>query len=119
MGFCWNIGMICPRWGIIGKNYPYFHKLGLTGHTTQGHDDVQRLYWNVRQPYKEIIADYCQARFGKAGPAMIEYYDRLEKAVDDAPDLYSNGRNSRAATRHRRKWRPLTPGTGRACDSRY
>lgn len=100
MGFCWNMAMICPRWGIIGKNYPYFHKQGLTGHTTQGHDDwassgldnylMQRLYWDVNKPYKEIIADYCRARFGRAAKQMQAYYDRLEKSLDDAPDLYSN-----------------------------
>lgn len=100
MGFCWNMAMICPRWGIIGKNYPYFHKQGLNGHTTQGHDDwascgldnylMIRLYWNVNTPYKEVIADYCRARFGAAAPMMQAYYDRYEKALDDAPDLYSN-----------------------------
>jgi hypothetical protein len=39
IGYSWNMAMICPQWGIIGKNYPWFHSLGLDGHTTQGHDD--------------------------------------------------------------------------------
>ena len=100
MGYCWNMAMICPRWGIIGKNYPWFHELGLTGHTTQGYDDwaacgldnylMQRLYWDVRQPYREIIADYARARFGAAAEAIIDYCDVLEQRLDEIPDLYSN-----------------------------
>lgn len=100
MGFCWNLAMICPRWGIIGKNYPWFHELGLDGHTTQGHDDwasqgldnwvMQRLYWDVTQDYREIIADYARARFGAAAPAMIEYYQILEDRMGEITDLYSN-----------------------------
>jgi len=100
MGYCWNMAMICPRWAIIGKNYPWFHQLGLDGHTTQGYDDwascglnnylMQRLYWNVGQDYQDVIADYAKARFGAAAPAMVEYYDTLEKRMDEIPDLYSN-----------------------------
>ena len=100
MGYCWNMAMICPRWGIIGRNYPWFHEMGLGGHTTQGHDDwassglnnylMQRLYWDVTQDYKEIIADYCKARFGAAAPIMVEYYDLLERRMAEIPDLYSN-----------------------------
>lgn len=100
MGYCWNMAMICPRWGIIGKNYRWFHELGLDGHTTQGYDDwascgldnylMQRLYWDIEQDYKAIIADYARARFGAAATAMIEYYDILEARMNEIPDLYSN-----------------------------
>lgn len=100
MGYCWNMALICPRWGIIGRNYPYFHELGLTGHTTQGYDDsascglnnylMMRLYWNVKQDYRAVIADYAQARFGAAAPAMIEYYNLLERRMNEIPDLYQN-----------------------------
>ncbi|HRJ73202.1 MAG TPA: DUF4838 domain-containing protein [Terrimicrobiaceae bacterium] len=100
LGFSWNMAMICPRWAIIGKNYPWFHKLGLDGYTTQGHDDwgssgldnylMQRLHWNADQDYKAIIKDYSQARFGAAAPAMIEYFDILEKRMEEIPDLYGN-----------------------------
>lgn len=100
MGFSWNMAMICPRWAIIGKNYPWFHEMGLDGHTTQGFDDwgssglnnylMQRLYWNVNQDYREIIKDYASARFGAAAPAMLAYYDILEKRMEEIPDLYSN-----------------------------
>jgi len=100
MGYCWNMAMICPRWGIIGRNYPWFHELGLDGHTTQGYDDwascgldnylMQRLYWDIRQDYKDVIAEYCKVRFeGAAGP-MIEYYNILEERMNQIPDLYSN-----------------------------
>jgi len=100
LGFSWNVAMICPRWGIIGKNYPWFAEMGLTGHTTQGHDDwasagldnylMQQLYWNAKLNYKDVIADYAKARFGKAAPAMIEYYNVYEKRMDVIPDLYQN-----------------------------
>lgn len=100
LGFCWNMAMICPRWGIIGRNYPYFHDLGLDGHTTQGHDDwassglnnylMIRLYWDVKQDYRAVIADYCRARFGAAAPAMQRYYQALEDRMAQVPDLYSN-----------------------------
>jgi len=100
LGYSWNVAMICPRWGIIGKNYPYFHELGLNGHTTQGFDDwascgldnylMQQLYWDVTVPYKKIISDYCKLRFGAAAQAMEAYYDLLEKRVDEIPELYSN-----------------------------
>ncbi len=100
MGYCWNMAMICPRWAIIGKNYPWFHELGLDGHTTQGYDDwgscglnnylMQRLYWNVKQPYHDIMRDYAQARFGAAAVAMMDYYQALEDRMAEIPDLYSN-----------------------------
>lgn len=100
LGFSWNLAMIGPRWGIIGKNYPWFKQMGLTGHTTQGHDDwassgldnylMQRLYWNANLNYKDVIADYARARFGAAAPAMIEYYNVYEKRMDEIPDLYGN-----------------------------
>ncbi len=100
MGFSWNLAMICPQWGIIGKNYPWFHELGLNGHTTQGHDDwaasglnhwlMIRLYWNMKQDYHAIIEDYCRIRFGAAAPAMIEYLAILERRMDEIPDLTSN-----------------------------
>jgi len=100
MGYCWNMAMICPRWGIIGRNYPWFHEMGLDGHTTQGYDDFAscgldnylmiRLYWNARQDYRDVIADYARTRFGAAAPAMIEYYTLLEKRMNEIPDLYQN-----------------------------
>jgi hypothetical protein len=99
-GYSWNVAMICPRWGIIGRNYPWFYSLGLSGHTTQGHDDwascglnnylMQKLYWNANLNYKDVIADYAKARFGAAAPAMIEYYDAYEKRMNEIPDLYQN-----------------------------
>jgi len=100
IGFSWNLAMICPQWGIIGKNYPYFHSLGMDGHTTQGHDDwaasglnhwlMIRLYWNMDQDYKTIITDYCKTRFGAAADAMAEYYNILEKRMDEINDMTSN-----------------------------
>jgi hypothetical protein len=100
LGFCWNSAMICPRWAIIGKNYSWFHKLGLTGHTDLGQDEwaacgldnyvMMRLYWNADRDYKDIVADYARARFGGAAGSMIEYYEVLEKRMDEIPDLYDN-----------------------------
>ncbi|MEI6422554.1 MAG: DUF4838 domain-containing protein, partial [Lentisphaerota bacterium] len=100
IGFSWNQAMICPRWAIIGKNYPYFHEQGLDGHTTQGFDDwgacavdnwmMIRLYWNVKQDYREILKDYCQRRFAEAAPAMLEYFNILEKRMDEIPELCGN-----------------------------
>lgn len=100
LGFQWNVTMICPQWAIMGRNYPYFHKLGLTGHTSQGFDDwgashfsnwmAIRLYWNANQDYKEILADYCKIRYGKAASAVMEYCDILEKRMEEIPDLCSN-----------------------------
>lgn len=99
-GFSWNLAMICPRWGIIGTNYTWFAKLGLTGHTTQGHDDwaasglnnylMQRLYWNAHQNYQDVLADYARARFGAAAPSMLEYYRVYETRMAEVPDLYAN-----------------------------
>lgn len=100
MGYCWNVAMICPRWGIIGKNYPWFKQLGLDGHTTQGFDDwaacglnnylMQRLSWDATLDYRAVIADYCKARYGAAAPAMEEYYRIMERRMDEIPDLYQN-----------------------------
>jgi len=100
MGYCWNVAMICPRWAIIGKNYPWFKQLGLDGHTTQGHDDwgscgldnylMERLYWDATLDYHAVIADYCKARFGAAAPAMEEYFRIMERRMDEIPDMYSN-----------------------------
>jgi hypothetical protein len=51
---------------------------------------MQRLYWDVEQDYKAIIADYARARFGAAATTMIEYYEILEARMNEIPDLYSN-----------------------------
>lgn len=100
LGFQWNVAMVCPQWAIMGKNYLYFHQLGLNGFTSQGFDDwgsshfnnwvAIRLYWNVNQDYKKILADYCTIRFGKAAPAVLEYCEILEKRMAEIPDLCSN-----------------------------
>lgn len=100
LGYSWNMAMICPRWAIIGKNYPWFKEMGLTGHTTQGYDDwaacglnnylMMRLYWDPTLDYHAVIRDYCQARFGAAAEAMVAYYGVYEKRMDEIPDFYSN-----------------------------
>lgn len=100
IGYSWNQLMICPQWPIVGKNYPWFHKLGLTGHTTQGFDDwgssgltywtMIQLYWNVDQDYHDIVRDYCNIRFGKAADKMVAYYKVLEDRMNEVPDLVSN-----------------------------
>jgi hypothetical protein len=100
IGFSWNHLMICPQWALIGQNYPYFHRLGLTGHTTQGHDDwgssgfnhwvMIRLFWDINQDYKQILKEYCQVRFGAAAPAVLAYLDVLEQRMAEIPDLCSN-----------------------------
>lgn len=100
LGFCWNKTMICPRWAIIGKNYPYFHKLGIQGFCTQGWDDwgssaldnwvMIRLFWNVNQDYHEIVRDYCQRRFLEAGAAMNDYYAVYEQRMEEIPEFCGN-----------------------------
>ena len=100
LGFSWNKAMICPRWPIIGQNYRYFHRLGLTGHTTQGWDDwgscaldhwmMIRLYWNAEQDWREIVADYCNRRYLEAGEAMRAYYAVYEKRMAEIPELCGN-----------------------------
>jgi hypothetical protein len=100
IGFQWNQMMISPQWALIGRNYPYFQEQGLNGHTSQGFDTwgssafnnwlAIRLYWNARQDYRAILAEYCATRFGAAAPAVMEYLEILEKRMDEVPDLYSN-----------------------------
>lgn len=101
IGFQWCNFIMSPQWGIIGKNYPWFHKLGLDGHTTQGFDDsgamgltawvAIRLYWDVNQDYNKLVEEYCRLRFGKAAAsAMHGYYDVFEKRMDVVPDLCGN-----------------------------
>ena len=100
MGYQWNQAMICPRWKIIAINYRYFYEKGIDGHLTQGFDEwassgldnwmMIRMYWNAKQNYKDILEDYCEKRFAEAAPAVREYYDILEKCMDDVPELYGN-----------------------------
>lgn len=100
IGFQWSKAMLSPRWQIIGKNYPYFHSLGLNGYTSQGFDDwgacgidnwmMVRLFWNAQQDYREILRDYCERRFGKAGAAMLRYYTVYEERMNEIPELCSN-----------------------------
>jgi hypothetical protein len=101
IGFQWCSFIMSPQWGIIGKNYPWFQKLGLDGHTTQGFDDsgamgltawvAIRLYWDVTQDYNKLVEEYCQLRFGKKAAAAIhDYYNVFEKRMDVVPDLCSN-----------------------------
>lgn len=101
IGFQWCNFILSPQWAIIGKNYPWFHKLGLGGHTTQGFDDFGamgltawvaiRLYWDVGQDYNQLVREYCQLRFGsKAATAMHSYYSVFEKRMAEVPDLCSN-----------------------------
>lgn len=101
IGFQWCNFIISPQWKIVGENYPWFHKLGLDGHTTQGFDDwgamgltawvAQRLYWDVTQDYNDLVQEYCELRFGKkAANAMHDYYKVFENRMDKVPDLCSN-----------------------------
>ena len=101
IGFQWCNFILSPQWAIVGRNYPWFHKLGLDGHTTQGFDDwgamgltawvAIRLYWDVTQDYRDLVAEYCRCRFGEAAaPAMRGYYDVFEQRMDQVPDLCSN-----------------------------
>ena len=101
IGYQWCNFIMSPQWQIIGKNYPWFHELGLDGHTSQGFDDwgcmgltawvAIRLYWDVDQDYNDLVEEYCEFRFGtKAAKAMHEYYKVFEKRMDNVPDLCSN-----------------------------
>lgn len=101
IGFQWCNFIISPQWQIVGKNYPWFHKLGLDGHTTQGYDDwgamgltawvAQRLYWDVNQDYNDLVREYCELRFGQnAAIAMHDYYKVFENQMNKVPDLCSN-----------------------------
>jgi hypothetical protein len=101
IGFQWSTFIISPQWGIIGRNYPWFHSLGLEGHTTQGFDDFGamgltawvaiRLYWDVDQDYNDLVREYCGLRYGRnAAAAMHSYYKVFERRMDTVPDLCSN-----------------------------
>ncbi len=100
LGYAWNSATVCPRWAIIGRNYPYFHEQGLMGYTTQGFDDwgssavdnwmMMRLFWNAEQDYRDILKDYCLRRYAEAGPAMLEYCKILEDRMNEIPELCGN-----------------------------
>ncbi len=101
VGYQWCNFIISPQWQIIGRNYPWFHEMGLDGHTTQGFDDwgmmgltawvAIRLYWDVTQDYNDLVADYCRIRFGeRAAAAMHAYYRVFEHRMDEIPDMCSN-----------------------------
>ncbi|MFW6061094.1 MAG: DUF4838 domain-containing protein [Phycisphaeraceae bacterium] len=99
-GYSWNQLMINPQWGIVGRNYPWLHELGLDGHMTQGFDTwgatglthwvMIRLYWDIDRDYRDIIREYCETRFGSAAEIMTQYYRVLEERMDEVPDLVSN-----------------------------
>ena len=101
IGFQWCNFIISPQWQIVGRNYPWFHDLGLDGHTTQGFDDsgamgltawvAVRLYWDAGQDYNDLVEEYCRIRFGEAAAAaMHEYYRVFERRMDEIPDICSN-----------------------------
>jgi hypothetical protein len=101
IGHQWSNFILSPQWQIIGRNYPWLHELGLTGHTTQGFDDwgsqglthwvAVRLYWDATQDYNALVAEYCRLRFGEsAGAAMHAYYRVFEKRMDEIPDTCGN-----------------------------
>lgn len=101
VGFNWCNFIVSPQWQIIGRNYPWFHEMGLTGHTTQGFDDwgamgltawvAVRLYWDATQDYNDLVAEYCRIRFGgEAAAAMHAYYRVFEKRMDEIPDMCGN-----------------------------
>lgn len=101
IGFQWSNFILSPQWHLIGENYPWFHELGLDGHTTQGFDDwgamgltawvAIRLYWDVEQDYRDLVAEYCRFRFGEnAAAAMVAYYQVFEDRMREIPDMLSN-----------------------------
>lgn len=101
IGFQWSNFILSPQWHIIGENYPWFHELGLDGHTTQGFDDwgamgltawvAIRLYWDAEQDYRDLVAEYCRFRFGEgAAEAMEAYYRVFEERMREIPDMLSN-----------------------------
>ncbi len=101
IGFQWSNFILSPQWQIVGRNYPWFHEMGLTGHTTQGFDDwgamgltawvAIRLYWDASLDYNDLVAEYCRIRFGeRAAAAMHAYYRVFEQRMDEIPDMCSN-----------------------------
>lgn len=53
-----------------------------------------RLTWQPEQDVNALVADFCQAAFGLAGPTMVGYYSALEEAfalvLQQTPDQRGN-----------------------------
>jgi hypothetical protein len=101
IGHQWCNFILSPQWQIIGRNYPWLHELGLTGHTTQGFDDwgsqglthwvAARLYWDAKRDVNDLVEEYCRLRFGEpAAAAMHAYYRVFEKRMDEIPCMCGN-----------------------------
>lgn len=88
-----------PDWDEIGADMEYYRDHGVSGMYCeadyQGNCDLQvmhtwvmaHLFWNPRQNVWDLVRDFCDGYYGKAGPAIYAtqrlYHDQLQK-----PDVH-------------------------------
>lgn len=49
---------------------------------------IARLTWDPKLPVKDVLADYCNHYYGKAGPAILEYIELVRDAALKGTDIF-------------------------------
>ena len=84
------------RVSIVARNVRFYKQIGVKGTNFEGWTSLNafgsspitswartRLLWDVTENPDDIMADYCHAAYGPAGPAALDYYTSLDNATDN------------------------------------
>lgn len=86
-----------PFWNVhsIRENLPLYHRHGVVGFTTEGHNTFLRtglnyyirakLMWDVNADVDALLDDFYQNFFGPAAPPMRRFIESIESMLEHAP----------------------------------
>ncbi|MCX7014170.1 MAG: DUF4838 domain-containing protein [Candidatus Sumerlaeota bacterium] len=84
----------CADTGMIGVDFDsLMHHWGNQG---LNYYVLVKLLWNPKADVAKIVDDYCRCGFGKAAPAMKEYYQAVAEYTDRIGDLSQGGKEQLA-----------------------
>jgi len=89
-GYNWNLAenmLPYTKVKIWGDELPFYRDMGFMGLNVEatkswsvlGASDYvfMRLAWDADQNWRDLLADYCEASYGKGAKSMLEYHMRL------------------------------------------
>lgn len=81
-----SVMRIFPKYGGIFWNYEVINRSWINNMQMY---IAARLMWNPRENVEALVTDYCDKFYGKSGPSMRAYWERLEGLTEHRnPDLH-------------------------------
>ncbi len=87
-----------PFWNVhsIRENLPFYHRHGVVGFTTEGHNTFlrtglnyyirTRLMWDVEADVDALLDDFHARFFGPAAPPMRQFFEEIEGMLAASPE---------------------------------